>query len=467
MEDKQVKNYRRRITPIERTFTRAAFSVVTLIARIKGNITEKMLKNAALKVQQRHQLLRVRIQVDENDDPWFTSEDVGEIPIEIVPRTSEEDWIKISMEASKVPFKFNKGPLIRFTLVQSASISELIISCFHIICDGMSLAYLARDIMVYLSDPNKKVEILPDEVPISQNNMPEEMKLNFFFKWILNRMNKKWAEEKIIFNLQDHEVLNEAYWNKFHHQILAVELSEAETTTLVEKCRKEEVTVNSALVTAFQAAQYMIQGNKPYHSLMMIAGNVRNRLPKPASEGMGFYASAIDVKSNYNLKKNLWENARVIHKKLISSYTNKNFFRNFLFWCYLDPTLMESRNFKILGHLIPSNAPNHNKIFTFSQRQDQIFKLLKRNNMDSIENIIVGFAVTNLTRLDFPKTYGTLELDRLILNPGGGFPLAMINLVIGAVTCSGKLSLVLEYEENIVDTKTMKKIKEKAIELLF
>ena len=79
----------------------------------------------------------------------------------------------------------------------------------------------------------------------------------------------------------------------------------------------------------------------------------------------------------------------------------------------------------------------------------------------------MGTAVTNLTRLDFPKEYGPLELDRLIMNPGGAFPLANVNLVLGAVTCAGKLSLVVEYAEETVDTGTVEGIRDKAVEFLF
>mgnify|MGYP001152957787 CR=1 FL=1 len=73
---------------------------------------------------------------------------------------------------------------------------------------------------------------------------------------------------------------------------------------------------------------------------------------------------------------------------------------------------------------------------------------------------------TNLTRMDFPRTYGALELDRLIMQPGGAFPLVNVNLVLGAVTCAGKLSLVVEYAEEAVDTQTMREVKDKAMEFL-
>jgi len=53
-----------------------------------------------------------------------------------------------------------------------------------------------------------------------------------------------------------------------------------------------------------------------------------------------------------------------------------------------------------------------------------------------------------------------------MFNPGGGFPLAMVNLVLGAVTCAGKLSLIVEYAEEAIDTKTMEQIRDRALELL-
>jgi hypothetical protein len=62
--------------------------------------------------------------------------------------------------------------------------------------------------------------------------------------------------------------------------------------------------------------------------------------------------------------------------------------------------------------------------------------------------------------------YGAFELERLILQPGGGIPLANANLVLGAVTCSGKLSLLVEYAEEAVDPATMERIKDKAMEFL-
>jgi hypothetical protein len=124
-------------------------------------------------------------------------------------------------------------------------------------------------------------------------------------------------------------------------------------------------------------------------------------------------------------------------------------------------------NFKKLGGLVPPDSPRYEKLSAFSKKEDAVMRLIKRDKMDSLETILIGSAITNLGRMDFPKIYGTLELDRLIMQPGGAFPLAHVNLVLGAVTCAGKLSLVVEYAEEAVDTATMNRIKDKAMEFLF
>jgi len=52
------------------------------------------------------------------------------------------------------------------------------------------------------------------------------------------------------------------------------------------------------------------------------------------------------------------------------------------------------------------------------------------------------------------------------MQPGGGIPLVNVNLVLGAVTCAGKLSLVIESAEEAIDTATMKHIQAKALDFL-
>jgi len=193
--NQELEHYQRKITPIERLFTRSPFSIVTVVARIKGFVSGEMLSNAVFKVQRRHPNLRVRIVDDEDHVPWFTSQGVGAIPVQIVPRVSDDQWIAVHQMACQVPFDFDTKPAIRFILVHSPNISELVILCHHILCDGLSLAYLARDLLVHLGDPDREVEVLPDPLPIDLDNIPERVTLNPVVRFFINRLNRGWATD--------------------------------------------------------------------------------------------------------------------------------------------------------------------------------------------------------------------------------------------------------------------------------
>jgi hypothetical protein len=320
--------------------------------------------------------------------------------------------------------------------------------------------------MMHLGDPTREVELLPDPVPVDTDTIPEEVSISGVAKFFINRINKKWAQTRVYFDQEDYQSLCEAYWTNYTHRMLSLELSEVQTSALVDRCRQEKVTVNTALTAAFVGAQYIVQGDRPYHSDIGIAASVRDHLRRPVGEVMGFYAGVVRPKCKYDTKASFWENAWHFHRKIKPLYTNKNLFHDLATWCYLDPSVLEAFNFKRLGGLVSPDSPRYEKLSAFGRRDDVVLALLKREKAYSLDRIFMGTAVTNLTRMDFPRTYGTLELTRLIMNPGGAFPLVSVNLVLGAVTCSGKLSLVLEYAEEAVDTQTMRKVKDGAMEFL-
>jgi hypothetical protein len=63
----------------------------------------------------------------------------------------------------------------------------------------------------------------------------------------------------------------------------------------------------------------------------------------------------------------------------------------------------------------------------FPARDDADLSVLRRDKPESLDRIAMGTALTNLTRLEFPRRYGTLELDRLLMKPGG----SLDNTVVG------------------------------------
>ena len=304
------------------------------------------------------------------------------------------------------------------------------------------------------------------EITHELNNLPEDVAQNGLVKYFINRMNKKWETQRVYFDQEDYKAITDAYWKNYPHRMLSVELSEIQTSEIVERARKEEVTVNSALSVAFAGAQSFVQGEHTYNDSIVMAASLRDRIPKSCGEGMGFYAGGVQLKFRYNHKQNFWDNVRNFHQKASPQFSNKILFKEALTWSYLDPAICEALNFKKIGRLVPEQDPRYEKLFTFSNRDDVVLSILKREKMETFDNIILGTAITNLTRMDFPRKYGKLELDRLFFKPGGAFPLSNINLLLGAVTCSGKLSLILEYSDKNIETGTMEMIKNQAISFL-
>ena len=131
---------------------------------------------------------------------------------------------------------------------------------------------------------------------------------------------------------------------------------------------------------------------------------------------MGMYAGGVELQYKYAQEKSFWENARGFHDQVSPLYTNKKLFNEALTWSYLEPSISEAMNFKKIGALVSAQSPRYQKLYNFSQRDDVIRSILKREGLDTMDTIFMGTAVTNLTRLDFPNSMVNYSLIVLFSN---------------------------------------------------
>lgn len=75
-----------------------------LTAQIKGQFTVSQLQHVLSLVQQRHPFLRVRIALDQLEQPWFV-EDAVNIPLRVVQRQSEHHWQQEVEQEIATPFE--------------------------------------------------------------------------------------------------------------------------------------------------------------------------------------------------------------------------------------------------------------------------------------------------------------------------------------------------------------------------
>lgn len=437
--------FKRQLGGTERRFLRLPNANVVMTARIKGTVSEGLLKSAVLKVRQKHPLLGVRVSLDDDAAGWFTQEGVPEIPVDVMPRTTDDDWVQAATEELKYAFSTETGPLVRLVLLRSPEVSDLIVTAHHSICDSRSLAYLIRDIMVHLGDPDRDVETLPVTPIAIEDGMPSSVSGGFLYGLIMKRINKKWASRGISFDEDDYRDLHQTFWNENSPRILSWGLTESQTSALVSRCRKEGVTVNSAIYTAFLAAQNDVQGSShDYLNNVLVPVDLRDRLTQSVGEAVGFYVSWVQLRLKYAPGESFWNMARVFHKKVKQQLTDKNIFASSHRANALDPSLKDAIVFARYGKLDDEMA----------------LGLLKKTGLDKR---MTGILVSNSGRLDIPVNYGSLQLEAIM--PPAVYSRAT-EKILEVITVGGKMHLTLNFGETIIAANRVEEIREMAMKYL-
>jgi len=458
MSDK-AEVYKMKMVDVEPQFLWATSANLSVVIRIKGYLSINDLKKSLNKVRKRHPLLNARILIDHShDEMWYVSDAKQEFPLRVVSRRSDSQWFEEVLHEEKIPFVMEKGPLIRFILLQSEAQSELIIFCQHIICDGISLYYLARDILHFIANPNEPVDDIlypPAFIPkklLKSKRLFSDIVVNLFFDII----QKLWEKKKVIFNQDDFNILHKAYWDKYNYCVLLMELPKNQTSYLVKNCHGNNVTVNSVLSTAFLAAYYDVMGGfKGIKQFVSVPVNIRNRLNKSVGDSFGLFVDVVKFRFKYNPKKSFLGNAGDFGEEVKSQIGYKKQYKVLLSLRRLSPSFLSAISFATYGNMIIPRNNYNEKIFAFSKDEKNIcVKLTDRINAN-----FSGTVIVNMGSLDFPTRYGALEVDRSILAVSAS-PLIDLNLAI--ITISGRLTLSLNYVEENISTETMNKIMDRA-----
>ena len=417
---------------------------VVMVARISGHVDLEEMRSTVEKLRARHALLAVRITIDADDKAWYTTKDVPALPFRAIERKTDSQWLDVAVEEYRTSFPVNIGPLVRFALVQS-DVSELIVCGHHAICDGISLAYLIRDILEHLATPSDAVEQLPQPPVVDCETVPTPPSIGFVAKAVISLMNRAWRKKNLRFNFNSMKQLHKLYWQENAGiRLIAWQLSESETTRLVKRCREEGVTVNSSLWAVFLAAQHSVQGSdERFRSRAGLAISTRDKLKLPVGESFGFYASSHKVLLKRYQGKSFWDAARTVHEQIRHSIDSANPFQ-MLSAMLLDPTLLDSLYFSKYG--LAKNGMSD--------------KLLKKMMWDKVN---FGCVITNVGRIDIPATYGDLKLDAVY----GPFVYSDVNeKTVGVITVGKRATFGMSYDESIVDSGTATKFRERVGELL-
>jgi len=426
--------FKKEIMGVPRMQLRVPNANVVMYGIFEANISKDDLKKTILQLSHKHKLLNCRIETDSDNKVWYI---IDEKLSPIISTLKAKDINEILIDELKHRFNFAKGPLIRFTLIKQAE-TILVINCHHAICDGMSLVYLLKDITRILSGKSIEIE---QKMPVFLEpvNIPQKVG-SAISRFFISLINKKWNKESIGFSDQLHQEIHTNFWKKCKPEIISFKFSKEKTKYFVSQCKKNNVSVNTGIVTAFLYAEKQLFVRKDFSHKVIVTDNLRSQLKNQPGESMGNFVSTLRSNLSYGEEKSFWENAKKFHKK-IKRLLEKDLFKRQVISLF-SPTFLDVM---MLNH--------------FEQREDkQAKRMIQKAGMNKLNST---FTIANLGRLEIAEDSDKFKVKTLF------GPYALSNAMekyISVLTIKNELHFSICFNENIINLESILKLKEMFIQ---
>lgn len=314
------------------------------------------------------------------------------------------------------------------------------------ICDGLALTYLIKDLIYFINHPEEEPVPTSLPYPLGKNDLPSSVSLNILHKMMIRTFNTIWKRKGLFFDQMDHMALHQNYWReKRKRNILVWKLPESETKALINRCRAEKVTVNSALVTTFYLAQLRLQGDSPSHLRnITIPVNTRSRINDPLGEVIGTFISAFKLKPKINENDAFWDIVRAIHNQIQPRLTDDKILSLPLQMMILDPRLLDSMSF-----------------IKYGMTNDKTGEFFLRSTGE--HKLVSGYDISNLGRFNYQQDGGKIQLEWIY----GPFLFEdLYEKFLGIITVNGRMMFSLSFDEARIDPGTVKGNRDLAMEYL-
>ncbi|MDD1693815.1 MAG: condensation domain-containing protein [Methanoregula sp.] len=306
----------RKMSRCERFFFMSPSCTVMMAARITGAVDETRFRQAIDAMSRVHPLLNAKVVFDEQNEAWFSSEGVPSVPLRIILRTSEQQWLDELTNEAKEPFDISRGPLVRCMLLHSPEVSDFLVLCNHSICDGMALADLVRGILLRYADPGQEIRTI--DPPNAQDILKPGFSLqgliaHFYVAWA----NRQWRKNPYRFGQKEFAALYRGYWEDRKPGVVLFEFDRNESARLQAACREHGISVGSALSAACLGAHAEITGGFPKsQQAIMVPFDIRRRADPPLGEVFCLFVGSLRLPFAYAPEKSFWENTTALHTKI-------------------------------------------------------------------------------------------------------------------------------------------------------
>jgi hypothetical protein len=260
-----------------------------LVAHVDGSTTIGGWRCALEQTRQRHPLWSVVIVETDDGRASFQQMQDPRIALRVIEGDFADDWQnEVALELS-YPIDSEHGPLVRAVLMHTDTCCMLILSAHHSICDGMSLAFAMRDVLLALSGSALRSLSLHDSQEDTLGVFPE------------------YDTEKLAELLAAPTVYRSK--SSILPQVRSLEFPRSLTEVLRRRAREERTTVHAALVAASGIAARRVHGYGAGRDLHLCS-TISNRAFAGSPQDFGVFFTACDFLLEGGAVDDLWELAR-------------------------------------------------------------------------------------------------------------------------------------------------------------
>jgi hypothetical protein len=290
--------------------------------RVQGPLTPEVLQQAFARLQQRHPILRVRI-IKQGRHYYFDPENTGEVLLRVIERESDTQWMAEAEHALNADIGRIHGPLLHCSFLHTPGGDRHdIILCFHhAITDAASAARLIEELLgicgaLITGEPAPE---LPERAfpPPADDLFPRGYHGLGRIVRTLPVLLSQMADE-VSYRWQARRTRKAPIMEQARGCVLPVVTDEDLTGELVRRCRRERVTVNSALNAAMLLAVWeQLYGLQPGPLRFIPFASLRPHLVPPVPETeLGCYISMGRFTVLMGADRGFWDLARDVNERV-------------------------------------------------------------------------------------------------------------------------------------------------------
>ncbi|MDP5338533.1 MAG: condensation domain-containing protein [Nodularia sp. (in: cyanobacteria)] len=405
---------------MEKLNSRAKTWNIVTTSRIKGPLSAEILRQALDIIQHRHPRLNSRI-VRFRNSLHFQTEGTAKIPLRVVEKFDHQQWTEVVKQEMNQAIDSSKY-LMRAILVQIQNNNRenyLITTGHHAIGDGLSSIHLHSEILTYCQqivsgNLIKPVPSLPPLPPVEEllPTWTRRFKgkiLSTLFMLHLG-LKKIWHRPQTL-GFENYVPIPQRRCDIVHRQ-----LDQELTQQLINCCRQENTTVNSALCAAMMfviASKITKSHSKDIRVNCLSYLDLRRHIEsKISNEQMTVLASS--TMQFYTIQRNtsFWELAREVKKKFEASTKASDIFKMIL-----------------------------------------VAKQLIDFSLTYPKQVAATVSVSNAGRVNIPHIYGEFELEEISFV--GSHALYAGMFIAHASTFQGKMLLNFVFSEPSISRQKM------------